>query len=191
MGNEPVYYFTRTDGFVYFSPQDIAIWACFAGLLVLGIYKLTKNRRSIATWVGLIPVVFFLLSIGYPTQNFHDSACTENNTCYHLAEMFVPTDSVYEIWYSRREFGKLARMDHLSELLDYSEDGKYTSTPSLVLSGNEQILAVKRGGLFTDAYSFQTSNTLTKHVSWRGPNVEEKMKSRSLAIESIIKENLK
>ncbi len=46
--------------------------------------------------------------------------------------------------------------------MNYSEDGSYVSNPRLILSGNERILVLARGGYLVDAIDLTNGRILSE-----------------------------
>ncbi len=71
-------------------------------------------------------------------------------------------------------------------ILDYSEDGSLTENPHLILSKDEQLLVVARGGHLTDAILIDSKQPLTQYVPWTEDNRSEHWQRRSDTIRRLL-----
>ncbi|MBP7864443.1 MAG: hypothetical protein KA419_00725 [Acidobacteria bacterium] len=110
-----------------------------------------------------------------------DSVYSKRRSQYFLlARDDTPTDWVYTLHSTRTTlFNPLWKKEYGSPPLDYSEDGSLTSNPRLFLSRDETILAIARGGRFTDAVNLDTGQALTGAVAWNEANREDLWRIRS------------
>lgn len=108
---------------------------------------------------------------------------------YALCDAMVFGDVVYEVAETRSLWSPRWKRAFDPMLLDYSEDGSLTGDPRLVLSRDESILVVSRGGQLTDAIDLEGKSNLVTSVEWDAPGREHAWALRTGQVETILKEH--
>jgi hypothetical protein len=73
-----------------------------------------------------------------------------------------------------------------SRELDYSEDGSLTADPRLLLSEDEDLLVLERGGYYVDAIHLPSETQLAEHVGWEDPERERRWQERHEQIVALL-----
>lgn len=131
------------------------------------------------------PRLFLPSSIsGWPI----DSVYSEGRGKYYiLAYEPGPTDTAYRVysaWGTR--LNPIWQLELAGRELDYSEDGSLTENPNLILSKDEQVLVISRGGQLTDAVLLESKQPLTNYVAFCDEDREQQWLQRTDAIRNIL-----
>lgn len=178
-----------------FSSEFLLFHAGFATILIaigLSLYMVLKHRR----WQFLLapalnaPLVVLTLQSGQLfASNFPDPVCGREAGCFALGVSPVISDIVFEIWRAPSAYSLFwSRMETGLEM-NYSEDGSYLSDPRLILSGNERILVLARGGYLVDAFDVADGRTLSKFIHFMAPDRDAAMLRNSDAIRKLLDQN--
>jgi len=130
---------------------------------------------SVALLLGAVTLLLWAtLSVGlvgtkWPYSTVYSS---KRNVHYVLCDALVPTDTVFEVAQTPSLWRPLWSRAFDSSILDYSEDASLLSDPRLLLSGDQSILAISRGGEISDAVDLDQSKNLLDIVAWSQPGRE-------------------
>ena len=106
---------------------------------------------------------------------------------YILAFEPVPTDVCYRVFSAKRSlFNPVWKVEFTGNALDYSEDGSLTKNPHLILSKDEELLVIGRGGELTDALLLDTRQPLVPCISWTDENRESEWAQRTELIQQLL-----
>ncbi len=147
-------------------------------------------KKTLFRILALLPMMviakigFFLVVIvlpndlsGWPLDSVYS---TRREKYYFLTYEFSPTDTVYKISSATRTWlNPLWAEECGRPPLDYSEDGSLTSNPHLILSKDESLLVVARGGQYTDAINLDTGQAITEPVAWDDGQREQLWRMRT------------
>lgn len=160
----------------------------FAGSLL----SLGTERWPTAVFGIAIGGLFLALTFP-PRSPFDDAAlssvCGRETGCFHLSRGPTITDTVYDLWHTAEPDELIWRRLVGEGALNYSEDGSFTENPRLLLSGNERILVLERGGIYADAIDLHLRRIVSGGVLWGPPDYHERMRANSRRIEAILAEN--
>jgi len=124
---------------------------------------------------------------GWPIDSVYSST---RGKYYILAYEPIPTDTCYRIFSTdATRLNPIWKAEFARGSLDYSEDGSLIENPGLILSGDEQLLVVKRGGHLTDAILVESGQALTEFVPWSDENREQQWRQRTDRIDFLLKEH--
>ena len=124
---------------------------------------------------------------GWPIDSVYSST---RGKYYILAYEPIPTDTCYRIFSTdATRLNPVWEAEFPRVILDYSEDGSLIENPGLILSGDEQLLVIKRGGHLTDAIVIDSSQALTEFVPWSDENREQQWRRRTDRIDFLLKEH--
>jgi hypothetical protein len=102
----------------------------------------------------------------------NDLCWAGRNVYFVLCDALVPTDTVFEVAQTPSLWRPLWSKAFDSSILEYSEDGSLISDPRLILSGDQSILVISRGGHLTDVVDLDQSKNLVDIVNWSQPGRE-------------------
>lgn len=163
----------------------------FVGLIVHAVRREVRAIvGSTALFLGslmlLLWVTFSVELVGtkWPYATVYSS---KRSVYYVLCDALVPTDTVFEVAQTPTLWYPLWRRAFDSAILDYSEDGSLISNPRLILSGDESILVVSRGGELTDAVDLDSSQNLVEMVGWSQPDRERAWRERTSRVTEILR----
>lgn len=182
------------DGLLYLLIFFLAAsWA--ASIIALAVRR--EYRHSIGRLLA-VPVVVLLAGVvavmsmlflpsmisGWPIDSVYSST---RRKCYILAYEPIPTDTCYRIFSAdATRLNPVWKVEFAGTILDYSEDHSLTANPHLVLSGDEQLLVIGRGGHLTDALLVDSRQALTQGVPWTDKDREEQWQHRTDRIRSLL-----
>jgi hypothetical protein len=176
---------TAVDEVWRFDPGLILISLISASIFAISTFRSWKKFTNPSDQLSTGTVVSGLLSaiimvFGGPLWNQYPvSICGSVAGCFFLSVEPVPTDTVYVIWHADGYWSPILKRYSLDGELNYSEDGKYTESPALRLSKNENLLVFSRGGINVDAISLVNRRVITPIFFWDDPDVDEKMRKNS------------
>jgi hypothetical protein len=183
------------DRMARFSVEFLLFHAGFAAIasaMGLSLYSVLKYRRwrfFLGPLLNLPLVVVTILTGQFLASNFRNPVCGREAGCFALEVAPTIGDIVYEIWSAPSAYSLVWERLEAGEQLNYSEDGSFLSNPHLVLSGNERILALARGGYLVDAIELPKGTTVSGYVSWADSDRDAAMLRNSEAIRRLLDEN--
>lgn len=131
-------------------------------------------------------VATILLSSGLSFRDgLFGETCGKAVGCFFLSDAGMITDTGYKIWHAPDRGSPLLWRVPKSRSINYSEDGSYTSDPHLLLSNDEQILVLARGGYLVDAIDLASGRVLSDFIGWGEPHRDALMRQNSDAIAAI------
>ncbi len=139
------------------------------------------------TFIGFI-IYGFLFSTLMATPICDSIKSPQKDSYYTLIIEPMPTDVAYAILKSTTLLDLFYSV-HINDILDYSEDGSLTKDPSLVFNKEGTILAVKRGGYYTDAIDLINMSNLVESIPWSENNREDLWKNRNEKIKKLLSPN--
>jgi len=132
---------------------------------------------------------FFLPSMisGWPI----DTIYSQNRDKYYvLAYEPALTDVCYRVFSTKTTLlHPCWTVEFAGNVLDYSEDGSLVKNPHLILSADEELLAIERGGHLTDAILIDSAVPLVEYVSCFDGNREKQWERRTSQIRSLLKQH--
>jgi len=149
--------------------------AWLASIVVLAVgrqYKRSLGRLLVVPPIllvgGLVTALSYLFVpsriSGWPIDTAYSPSRGKH---YVLAYDVVPTDTCYLVFSAKSTLvNPIWKVEFDGNLLDYSEDGSLTENPHLILSGDEKVLVIGRGGHLTDAILIDAHQPLTQFVPW-------------------------
>jgi len=106
---------------------------------------------------------------------------------YVLAYDLVLTDTCYLVFSAKSTLGNpIWKVEFEGNLLDYSEDGSLTENPHLILSGDEKVLVIGRGGHLTDAILIDARQPLTQSIPWADQDRQKRWQRRTELITAVL-----
>ena len=158
------------------------------------VHLVNRQLRAIASSLLLLLIAVTLLlwatvwvgRVGtkWPYSTVYSS---KRNVYYVLCDALVPTDTVFEVAQTPSLWRPLWRRSFDSSILEYSEDGSLISDPRLILSGDQSILVISRGGQLTDAVDLDRSKNLVGTVDWSHPGRERAWAMRTGQVNDILR----
>lgn len=112
----------------------------------------------------------------------------KKDSYYTLIIEPMPTDVSYAILKSTTPFD-LFYCIYIDDILDYSEDGSLTEDPKIEFNEAGTIIAIKRGGYYTDAIELIQMKNLTESIPWSEKNREELWENRNDKIKKLLSED--
>jgi hypothetical protein len=186
----------------YLSVLKYGFFLLLTGHWVLSIFFLFLDRRYMRGLLRLIsmPVIFLIggivafIALFFPSTISHwpiDTVFSDNRKQFYiLAYEPVPTDTCYRVFSTRHTLmNPLWKVEFGGDILDYSEDGSLTKDPHVILSEDEEMLIISRGGHFTDAILIDSGQPLTHLVPWSDENRENKWAQRTEIIKQLLKKH--
>lgn len=124
---------------------------------------------------------------GWPCDSVYSPS---RDKYYILAYESVPTDVCYAIYSAAgSRLNPIWKKEFAETMLDYSEDGSLTENPHLILSEDEKLLVVGRGGELTDAILIETGEPLATGVPWDEADRKTEWISRTERIRLLLAEH--
>ncbi len=124
---------------------------------------------------------------GWPIDSVYSPA---RDKYYILAFEPALTDAIYRVFTADgSRLNPVWNVKFAGTILDYSEDGSLTSNPRIILSKDEQLLVIERGGHFTDAILIDSSQPLTEFVPWSDEDREIQWQKRTELIRHLLAEH--
>lgn len=135
--------------------------------------------------VALIPKLFLPSTVsGWPIDSVHSQ---NRNKFFILAYEPMLTDTAYRVFSAEgSRLNPIWRVELAGTILDYSEDGSLTESPHLLLSKDEQLLVIGRGGHLTDAILTDSQQPLTQSVPWTDKDREQQWQRRTDIIRGLL-----
>ncbi|WP_416356377.1 hypothetical protein ACLNGM_20500 [Aureimonas phyllosphaerae] len=174
--------------FLLFHAGFISI-AVAMGLSLLMTLKHRRWRFMLGPALNAPLVILTVLSGQLFAANFPDPVCGREVGCFVLGVSPATIDIVFEIWRAPCAYSLFLTRFGIGIEMNYSEDGSYLSNPHLLLSGNERILVLARGGYLVDAFEISTGRIMSDFVSWAQPDRDAAMLGNSEAIRRLLDEN--
>jgi len=121
---------------------------------------------------------------GWPIDTVYSAS---RGKLYILAYEPVPTDTIYRVFSAAgTRLNPVWKVELAGTDVDYSEDGSLTENPHLVLSRDEQLLVIARGGQLTDAFLIDSRQPLTEFVPWADEDREAQWRRRTERIRFLL-----
>ena len=141
-----------------------------------------------ASIVNLISRMFLPSMIsGWPIDAVYSETRQKH---FVLAHEPAFTDVCYRIFSTNRSLlNPIWTVEFAHKTLDYSEDGSLIKNPYLVLSKDEEMLVVSRGGHFTDAILIDSKQPLISFIPWCEENREKQWEQRTNQIKSLLQQH--
>ena len=111
--------------------------------------------------------------------------CGKAAGCFFLSDAGMITDTGYKIWHAPDQGSPLLWRVPKSRSINYSEDGSYSSDPHLLLTKDEEVLVLARGGYFVDAIDLASGRVLSDFIVWDEPDRKALMQRNSDAIAAL------
>ena len=143
----------------------------------------------IISFICLLPMCVFTSEVsGWPIDSVYSKS---RQKYFILAREPAMTDTCYRIFSAKYFLLNPVWIIETTDFddLDYSEDGSLTKKPSLILSGDEELLVVSRGGHFTDAVLVDYMQPMTDHVYWADKNREQQWQQRTDQIKTLLQKH--
>ena len=176
-----------------------SVYLLLAGLWAASIVLLVLDRQYQRGFlrVAAIPLIFILGSFVSLFCLIFPSTISDRpidtvfsktrNQYFILAYTPVPTDVCYTLFSTKGTlFNPVWKVECGGTELDYSEDGSLTDNPLLILSENEELLVISRGGHLTDAILIDTGRALTAYVSCFDEDREIQWEERTRRIKELL-----
>ncbi|ORE88141.1 hypothetical protein ATO4_24686 [Aurantimonas sp. 22II-16-19i] len=167
------------------AQAGFCLLAATVGAMVLASLRLRRFRYLPGIVLNGLVVAFVATAVF--SSGFFGEVCGQRKGCYFLSIAPAPTDTIYEIWRAPAWWSPvLVRLKAAESIhINYSEDGSYTSDPHLLLSNDEQILVLARGGYLVDAIDLASGRVLSDFIGWGEPDRDALMRQNSDAIAAI------
>ena len=166
---------------------------------IISLFIKRKYLHALGRIALLLPLLIAFLMIGLswwltpipvsdePIDNVYSAS---RDKCFILA--YEPTfqDTLYQIFSAEgSRWNPIWHMETESMTIDYSEDGSLTSDPHVLLSGDESLLVVGRGGHLTDCIEIDTGKNLVEAVGYSDLDREQQWKDRTAVIKKLLAEH--
>lgn len=135
--------------------------------------------------VTFVPRLFFPTTIsGWPIDSAYSASRGRH---FVLAYEPMLTDTAYRVFSAEGSLlNPIWHVELAGTILDYSEDRSLTENPHLILSKDEQLLVIGRGGHLTDAILIDSRQPLTESVDWTAEDREQQWQRRTAAIQRLL-----
>jgi hypothetical protein len=185
----------RRGGELILPSQDWRLWGIMVPLALIALALLMHRRwageagrrRATLGLVAMLPLFLLGWCVSHLAGSEQlDSVRLKDGRRFLVAIAPVMTDFVYDL---REQVGPMGMYWRAAGNLDYSEDGRFTAHPHLVVSSDGQWLLFARGGIFTDCFAVRPDRLKPCQVgpwsSWNSPAFERDMLAKSARISAL------
>jgi hypothetical protein len=166
---------------------------------IISLFIKRKYLHALGRIALLLPVLIALLLIGIfwgltpgpvSDQPIDHVYSASRDKCFILAYQPTFQDTLYQIFSAEgSQWNPIWHLETDGMTIDYSEDGSLTSDPHVLLSGDESLLVVGRGGHLTDCIDLETGKNLVEGVGWSDPDREQQWQARTEEIKKLLAEH--